>query len=136
MSKRIFAIALFVFLAASIGCPAASPPNIVVFLVDDMGMLDTSVPFLTGADGKAKKYPLNEYYRTPNMEKLAARGIRFNRFSAMSVCSPTRVSIMTGQNAARHRVTNWINPDNDNKGPKGPPDWNWLGLKQIGRAHV
>ena len=129
MPKRIFAIALFVFLAAAIGCPAASPPNIVVFLVDDMGMMDTSVPFLTGADGKAKKYPLNEYYRTPNMEKLAARGIRFNRFSAMSVCSPTRVSIMTGQNAARHRVTNWINPDNDNKGPKGPPDWNWLGLK-------
>ena len=33
------------------------------------------------------------------------------------------------QNAARHRVTNWINPDTDNAGPLGPPDWNWRGLK-------
>jgi arylsulfatase A-like enzyme len=46
----------------------------------------------------------------------------------MSVCSPTRISIMTGQNAARHRTTNWINPDNNNAGPNGPPDWNWQGL--------
>ena len=51
------------------------------------------------------------------MERLAARGIRFNNFYAMSVCSPTRISIMTGQNAARHRTTNWINPDKDNAVP-------------------
>jgi arylsulfatase A-like enzyme len=47
----------------------------------------------------------------------------------MSVCSPTRVSLMTGQNAARHRTTNWINPDNNNRGPSGPPGWSWEGLK-------
>ena len=105
------------------------PPNIVIFLVDDIGVMDTSVPFLTDAAGKPKRYPLNDYYRTPNMERLAARGIRFNNFCAMSVCSPTRVSIMTGQNAARHRTTNWINPENNNKGPHGPPAWNWTGLK-------
>ncbi len=105
-------------------------PNVVIFLVDDMGVMDTSLPFLTDAAGKPKKYPLNEYYRTPNMERLAARGIRFNNFCAMSVCSPTRVSIMTGQNAARHRTTNWINPDNNNGGPLGPPNWNWQGLKK------
>jgi arylsulfatase A-like enzyme len=35
---------------------------------------------------------------------------------------------MTGQNAARHRTTNWINPGSDNRGPSGPPDWNWRGL--------
>jgi arylsulfatase A-like enzyme len=98
-------------------------------LVDDMGVMDTSLPFLTDAEGKAKRYPLNDWYRTPNMERLAAKGIRFNNFCAMSVCSPTRISIMTGQNAARHRTTNWINPDNDNAGPQGPPDWNWKGLK-------
>jgi arylsulfatase A-like enzyme len=46
----------------------------------------------------------------------------------MSVCSPTRISILTGQNAARHRTTNWISPDKDNRGPCGPPDWNWKGL--------
>lgn len=109
---------------------AAPPPNIVIFLVDDMGVMDTSVPFLTDADGKPKRYPLNEFYRTPSMERLADRGIRFNNFCAMSVCSPTRISIMTGQNAARHRTTNWINPDKDNAGPNGPPDWNWKGLRK------
>lgn len=103
-------------------------PNIIIFLVDDMGIMDTSVPFLTGIDGKEKRYPLNDFYRTPNMERLASRGIRFNNFYAMSVCSPTRISIMTGQNAARHRTTNWINPEENNGGPQGPPDWNWNGL--------
>jgi arylsulfatase A-like enzyme len=111
------------------GAEAPARPNLVVFLVDDMGVMDTSVPFLTDAEGKPQAYPLNQFYRTPGMERLAAQGVRFNNFCAMSVCSPTRVSIMTGQNAARHRTTNWINPDKDNAGPKGPPQWNWKGLK-------
>lgn len=113
--------------------PDPAPFNIVVFLVDDMGVMDTSVPFLTDASGKPKRYPLNDYYRTPNMERLAATGIRFNNFYAMSVCSPTRISIMSGQNAARHRATNWINPRRDNGGPQGPPEWMWEGL---GADHV
>jgi len=114
----------------AIKAQAAERPNIVVMLVDDMGVMDTSVPFLTDATGQPKRYPLNDYYRTPNMERLASRGIRFNQFCAMSVCSPTRISIMTGQNAARHRTTNWINPEKDNAGPQGAPDWNWRGLKK------
>lgn len=117
------------FLAGALLCHAAAKPNIVIFLVDDMGVMDSSVPFLTNDSGEPKRYPLNDYYRTPNMERLAARGIRFSQFCAMSVCSPTRISIMTGQNAARHRTTNWINPDRDNAGPHGPPDWDWRGLK-------
>jgi arylsulfatase A-like enzyme len=121
-----FCIVLCVCFAAFAAEP--TQPNIVVMLVDDMGVMDTSVPFLTDRDGVPTRYPLNDYYRTPNMERLAARGIRFNNFCAMSVCSPTRISIMTGQNAARHRTTNWINPDQDNRGPKGPTDWNWKGL--------
>jgi arylsulfatase A-like enzyme len=134
-------LALRLVLAASVGAgsqPAAAqvaappsappPPNIVVFLVDDMGVMDTSVPFLTGADGRPVRYPLNDYYRTPNMERLATRGIRFSNFLAMSVCSPTRISIMTGQNAARHRTTNWIDPVSNNRDAQGPPDWNWRGL--------
>ncbi len=109
---------------------AAERPNIVVMLVDDMGVMDTSVPFLTNEVGQPQRYPLNEFYRTPNMEWLAAQGIRFSQFCAMSVCSPTRVSLMTGQNAARHRTTNWINPERDNAGPQGAPEWNWRGLKK------
>ncbi|MBI2479043.1 MAG: sulfatase [Planctomycetia bacterium] len=107
----------------------AERPNVVVFLVDDMGVMDTSVPFLTDEAGQPKRYPLNDYYRTPHMERLAKRGVRFNNFYAMSVCSPTRNCIMTGQNAARHHTTNWINPENNNRGPFGPPQWNWEGLK-------
>ncbi len=107
---------------------AADQPNIVFFLVDDMGVMDTSVPFLVDASGAPQRYPLNDFYRTPNMQRLAEGGIRFNNFCAMSVCSPTRISIMTGQNAARHRTTNWINPDQNNAGPQGPTEWNWHGL--------
>ena len=114
-------------------------PNIVLFLVDDMGLMDTSVPTLTNEDGQPRRYPLNEWYRTPNMERLASMGIRFSNFYAHSVCSPSRISILNGQNAARHRTTDYIhayenNRDMDTKGfplainQRVPPDWNWEGL--------
>lgn len=128
LAVSALAVCALAITLADISHGGEKPPNIVVFLVDDMGVMDTSTPFLTDDAGRPVRHPLNEYYRTPNMERLAERGIRFNNFYAMSVCSPTRVSILTGQNAARHRVTNWINPDRDNAGPQGAPDWNWRGL--------
>jgi len=103
-------------------------PNVVVFLVDDLGLMDTSVAFLTDEAGRPQRHPLNDFYRTPALERLAARGVRFNNFCAMSVCSPSRISLLTGQNAARHGTTNWIHPDEDNGGGSGPPEWNWQGL--------
>ena len=102
-------------------------PNIILFLVDDMGLMDTSVPFVLDAKGEPQKHPLNEFYRTPNMERLAAAGTRFTRFYAHSVCSPTRASIMTGQNSARHRTTNWISAEQNNRTAYGPREWNWQG---------
>lgn len=93
-----------------------------------MGLMDTSVPFVVDQAGNAVKQPLNEWYRTPNMERLANQGIRFSTFYAQSVSSPSRASIMTGQNAARHRTTNWINAESNNRTPYGPLDWNWKGL--------
>jgi arylsulfatase A-like enzyme len=104
-------------------------PNVVLFFVDDMGMMDCSVPFLTDEKGLPRVEPLNRFYRTPGMQRLAERGIRFNQFYANSVCSPTRLSILTGQYSARHRTTNWIQPDQNNRTPQGPPNWNWQGLK-------
>ena len=92
-----------------------------------MGLMDTSVPFVLDAKGEPQKYPLNEFYRTPSMEKLAAAGTRFSQFYAHSVCSPTRASIMTGQNSARHRTTNWISAERNNRTAYGPSEWNWLG---------
>lgn len=100
-------------------------PNIVVFLVDDMGVMDTSVPFMTDKSGKPQKHPFNNFYKTPAMERLAAQGVRFSTCYANSVSSPTRASIMTGQSSARHRTTQWINPFGKNSGPK---EWNWAGL--------
>ena len=101
-------------------------PNIVLFLVDDMGWQDTSVDF------GPEVTPLNQRYRTPNMERLAASGLKFTQAYACSVCSPTRVSLMTGLNAARHRVTNWTlkkDATNDRKHPTLKfPKWNMNGL--------
>lgn len=103
-------------------------PNIIVFLVDDMGLMDTSVPFLTDPEGQLVEHPLNCWYRTPNMQRLADQGVRFSQFYAQSVSSPSRTSLLTGQNATRHGVTNWIYSESNNRNTYGPPDWNWLGL--------
>ena len=119
---------LFLSLCAGQFAFAQERPNIVLFLVDDMGLMDTSLPFLTDGDWYARRYPLNDWYRTPNMERMARQGIRFSTFYAQSVSSPSRASIMTGQNAARHRTTNWINSEDNNRTPFGPPEWNWQGM--------
>ncbi|QZT38015.1 sulfatase [Halosquirtibacter xylanolyticus] len=101
-------------------------PNIVVFMVDDMGWQDTSLPFWN------KETYLNKQFHTPNMEKLASEGMMFTQAYACAICSPTRVSLMTGMNAARHRVTNWtLYKDKMNQGsPKGLkiPEWNYNGV--------
>ncbi len=71
-------------------------PNIVFILVDDMGWRDTS------AYG-------SRFYETPNVEKLAAQGMKFTQaYAACPVCSPTRASIMTGKYPARLHLTDWI----------------------------
>lgn len=69
------------------------PPNIIFFLVDDMGWMDTSI------NG-------SKYYETPNMERLAKMGMTFTRaYAANPLCSPTRASILTGQDPARVHLT-------------------------------
>lgn len=136
ISRRSFAKSAVGLLAGSIltGTFAGSGnepqlPNIIIFLVDDLGLMDASVPMLTDADGNPKRHPLNDWYRTPSLERLAARGMRFSNFYAHSVCSPSRVTILTGQNSARHTTTQWIHPTSKNTGEFGPSDWNWKGLK-------
>lgn len=103
-------------------------PNIILFMVDDMGWQDTSVPLWK------EKTPLNERYHTPNMERLAARGMTFTQAYACSVSSPTRVSLLTGMNAARHRVTNWTLQKNTSTDKESEtlrfPEWNVNGITQ------
>ena len=104
-----------------------SKPNIIMFLVDDMGWQDTSVPFWD------KITPLNKKYHTPNMERLASEGMKFTQAYATPVCTPTRVSLISGMNAARHKVTSWtLKRDIDMvKPPKGLklPKWNVNGAQ-------
>ncbi|MCK0156301.1 sulfatase [Cellulophaga sp. F20128] len=106
-------------------------PNIILFFVDDMGWQDTSVPFWN------KRTPFNDLYKTPNMERLAKEGMKFTQAYATAVCSPTRVSLMTGMNAARHRVTNWtlkkdaLQPMETNHKELQFPEWNVNGLSPV-----
>ena len=72
----------------------AKRPNIILFMVDDMGWEDTSLPFWT------EKTHYNEVYETPNMERLARQGVMFTQAYASSISSPSRCSLITGTNAA------------------------------------
>ena len=105
-------------------------PNIVLFMVDDMGWQDTSLPFWT------EKTPLNEHYHTPNMERLARLGVKFTQAYACSISSPTRCSLLTGCNQARHRVTNWTLDYNtmtdERNGELIMPEWNVNGIQPVG----
>lgn len=105
-----------------------NPPNILFFLVDDMGWQDTSVPFWE------ERTPFNDHFQTPSMEILARQGKKFTNAYACAVCSPSRTSWMTGMNAARHRVTNWTlyaDKETSHKTPtlQAPADWNRSGLQ-------
>lgn len=116
--------------AAATETSAQARPNIVFFLVDDMGWQDTSVQFHTQIT------QLNRDYHTPNMERLAAQSLLFTNAYACAICSPTRVSLMTGQNAARHGVTCWtlrkdISPDKADKLLRSP-EWPLNGLQPVG----
>ena len=97
-------------------------PNIIVFLVDDLGWQDTSVPF------HIEVTPFNERYNTPNWELLASRGTKFtNAYAAGPVCTPTRTSLFTGQSPARTHITYWTlykDTDTSKKHPTlSPPKW-------------
>ena len=73
-----------------------SHPNVILLLVDDLGWTDLGV---YGSD----------YYRTPNIDRLAASGMRFTQaYAACPVCSPTRASILTGRHPVRVDVTDWL----------------------------
>jgi arylsulfatase A-like enzyme len=73
---------------------SAYKPNVLFILADDLGWADTSL------------YGHTRYYRTPNIDRLAKRGMTFTRaYSASPLCSPTRSSILTGLSPARTGIT-------------------------------
>jgi arylsulfatase A-like enzyme len=107
---------------------AEQPPNIILFLVDDLGQQDVSVPMLD------QPTALNRRYRTPNLERLAARGVRFsNAYSAAPVCTPSRTAILGGQSPARTHITYWtLEKDTDTSSRHdrlAQPAWQVNGLQ-------
>ncbi|MDX2069132.1 MAG: sulfatase [Haliscomenobacter sp.] len=102
-------------------------PNIILFLVDDMGWMDTSLPF-----GETVM-PLNKKYFTPNMQRLADEGMVFTNAYVNPVCTPTRTSLISGLSAIRTHITNWTNTPKDSPTDYPDsllqfPDWNVNGL--------
>ncbi|QDT13284.1 sulfatase [Planctomycetes bacterium K23_9] len=74
----------------------AKQPNVVLILIDDMGLHDLSIEGST-------------FYESPYIDKLARGGMRFTQgYATCRVCSPSRASIQLGQFTARHGITDWI----------------------------
>lgn len=97
------------------GCGAIPPTesawNVVLVVVDDLGWTDLGVMGST-------------FYETPNIDRLAAEGMRFtNAYAATTVCSPTRASILTGQYPARLHLTDWIRGHERPWAKLRVPDW-------------
>lgn len=75
-------------------------PNILVILTDDQGA------WALGAAG-------NKEIKTPNLDKLAKSGIRFENFFCTSpVCSPSRASLLTGKMPSQHGIHDWLRHEN------------------------
>jgi arylsulfatase A-like enzyme len=108
---RSLAAALLLALAAADAGAVDPNPNVIVVLVDDMGWKDLS------CQG-------SEFYETPQIDQLAASGMRFTKaYSACTVCSPTRAAMMTGQYPARLHLTDWIAGHHRPHAKLQPPDW-------------
>jgi arylsulfatase A-like enzyme len=76
--------------------PLHAKPNIIVILADDLGWADLACMGST-------------FHKTPNLDRLAAQGIRHTRaYAACPVCSPTRAALMTGKVPARLGITDWL----------------------------
>ncbi|MFN7447461.1 MAG: sulfatase [Pirellula sp.] len=90
----IFCFAVFALTNWMGGSLHAKQPNVLFILADDLGWSDTTL------------YGHTQYYRTPNLERLAKRGMKFtNAYSASPLCSPTRSAILTGLSPARTGIT-------------------------------
>ena len=93
---RMLAICATLSLIVCAQLHAAQKPNVVFFLVDDLGQRDL------GCYG-------SEFYETPAIDQLAKEGMLFdNAYATCHVCSPSRASILTGKYPARTNLTEWL----------------------------
>ena len=105
MNRRSFMLGAAAALALPLAAKNAAPPNVVLIYADDLGYGDL------GCYGSSN--------RTPNLDRMAAEGVRFTQFySANPVCSPSRAALMTGRYPTRVGVPRVLNP----KDTTGLPD--------------
>lgn len=139
MKLSILKLSSLALAAGCVGCTKSDEqPNIIMFLIDDMGWADSSVAF------GDELYPRNQIFHTPNLERLAQRGVTFSSAYVSSTSSPTRNSLMTGMNSARSRHTNYGAKFKDTPTDGGdklevlasdvlvPTDWNYNGIDPTG----
>lgn len=104
--RKLFLCALVAFVTPL----SAKQPNIIFIFADDWGWGDLS----------CHDHP---YVKTPNIDRLAAEGTDFHRFTVASgVCSPSRTAVMTGHFPARYRIDGhfaWVHRNEK----RGMPDW-------------
>lgn len=83
---------------------ASSKPNIIFVLTDDQGWTSSSVQMNPGIPNS-----ISDYYETPNLQKLAAQGMRFSdAYSPAPICSASRAAIFTGKSPAQVHFTELI----------------------------
>ncbi len=86
-------MALFVWLLCAMPLNAQAKPNVIFIMADDFGWTDTG-------------FAGSRFHQTPNLDKLAARSMRFTQaYAANPLCSPTRSSVLTGLWPARTGIT-------------------------------
>ena len=107
MKTRKYTAAGLALLAPALAASARQKPNIVFFLVDDYGWPESSVAY------GEEVYPRNLQFHTPNMERLAEKGVILTQAYACPVSTPTRTSLMSGMNAAHSHITNWTSMARD-----------------------
>ncbi len=102
MGCLLFALAVFCVAGTAVaqhnpaGQDGEARPNVVVVYIDDMGWSDLSC--FGGEPGL-----------TPQIDRLAAEGLRFSQFYVNApICSPSRCALTTGQYPARHRITSYL----------------------------
>ena len=94
--KRLFLFMVLILSCLSGFSQGKKDINVILIHVDDLGATDL------GAFG-------SDYYETPNIDRLAAEGMRFTQsYSAAAICSPSRAALMTGKYPARTGITDWI----------------------------
>jgi len=111
---------LFSFFSFSNEYKKENSPNFIIILVDDQGWNGTSVQMMDKEINSK-----SDFYQTPNIEKLAKKGIRFSSaYASAPVCAPSRYSIQFGQTPARLKMirvgmnTSHINHSTDLTIPK------------------